>query len=375
MILLLAGAVSALAQGGSAVITLVMPPPGSEGLSVLGFGGFADGATSAYYNPALLADLERSTGSQLHFIAGSQALLPVLALPDLRQDFQGLAAVFPDHPGGTDLGVGWYRNSVAFGHNDNPATGLSILSDETVTALALGLRLGIPASLGASAKFYESRLSPDDPASPGLDGTARGLAFDVGLLINPRLSPPRSWAVPYLELVPSLNLALRNLGPDAFYQDALDADPIPTTLAVGAGLGARLADYLEVGWAWSQEAETHRRAAPGVVDYRGYSVGSLFYRFSQGWLDDDGGKRRERHTAHALEADMLRAFRFLNRLRRGDFRSPSRAFDEGFAFAPVRVLGNDYRANPRVSLGRRRIDSRDRGIRQDQESWFIALSL
>lgn len=374
--LFLFGAITIHAQRSSSIITLVMPPPGSEGISALGFGGgSADGATSAYFNPALLSDLERNTGSQLHFTTSNQALLPVLRISDLHQYFQGFAAVLPDHAGGTDLGVGWYRNRVEFGRNENPLNGTSIQSNETVTALALGIRLGFPASLGVCAKFFESRLAPDDPESPGLEGTAHGFAFDAGLLLNPRLEPPRDWVVPYLELSPNLHLSIRNLGPDAFYQDPDQADPIPTTFAAGAGMEARLVDFIMVGAAWSQESEVHHWTSEPLVDYRGFSVGFLGYRFSRGWLDDDRGRRWERHTAKALEADMLRVYRFLCRLGRFDFRSPSRSLDGGFPFAIVRVLGQDFRANPRISVGRRRIDSRDNGIRQDQKSWFLAMSL
>jgi hypothetical protein len=41
-------------------------------------GIFADGATSTWFNPALLADLERNTGSQAHSTHSSQDFLPVL---------------------------------------------------------------------------------------------------------------------------------------------------------------------------------------------------------------------------------------------------------------------------------------------------------
>ena len=58
--LTLLSAALASAQGGSAIITLIMPPPGGEGFSMLQDGGpFANGAVAAYYNPALLADLTR----------------------------------------------------------------------------------------------------------------------------------------------------------------------------------------------------------------------------------------------------------------------------------------------------------------------------
>src|SRR5687768_17203722 len=93
---------SAHGQGGSAIVTLVMPPPGGEGYSILQSGGmFADGANATYYNPALLADLERQTGAQVHYSLSHQNLLPALGLSDLNNVYWGVAAVAPDPKGGT----------------------------------------------------------------------------------------------------------------------------------------------------------------------------------------------------------------------------------------------------------------------------------
>lgn len=98
---------SAQARGGSAIITLVSPPPGGEGSSALQTGSaFADGAAAMYYNPAALPELGRGTGSQFHFTHSRQDLLPMLQLPDLKQDFEGLSGVLPDPKRGTDLGIG-----------------------------------------------------------------------------------------------------------------------------------------------------------------------------------------------------------------------------------------------------------------------------
>ncbi|GEM_PF-6682501 len=67
--------VAAQAQGGSIIITLVMPPPGGEGSSALQTGSaFADGAAAMYYNPAALAVLGRNTGSQIHYTHSDQQL-------------------------------------------------------------------------------------------------------------------------------------------------------------------------------------------------------------------------------------------------------------------------------------------------------------
>ena len=112
--------VAAMAQGGSAIITLVMPPPGGAGYSSLQSGAaFPDGAASLYYNPATLPEISRATGSQINFTHSDQYLLPVLGIQDLSQTFWAITGVIPDPTFGTDVGIGFFRNSVHFGQSEN----------------------------------------------------------------------------------------------------------------------------------------------------------------------------------------------------------------------------------------------------------------
>jgi hypothetical protein len=365
-------------QGGSAVITLVMPPPGGEGYSILQSGGmFADGATSTYYNPALLASLERHTGAQVHYSLSQQDLLPVLNLPDLYHVFWGVAAVAPDPVGGTDLGVGFFRNHVSFGENERTDASGQVVSrfksTEDIYGLGTGIRLGLPVSLGVSAKYIDSRLAQ----GPGDDGTLQSFAFDLGAVADPTWVLPSAWGLPSAELTPSFSLAVKNLGPDVFYVDPGQADPLPRTFYFGTGLRLRLLDLLDITTCYAEDREVTRRAdwPDEPVAVTGFSLGAAFYRYSAGWLDDPLGKRDEKHVGHALEFDLRRLYRMLGRWHRWDFRSPGAAFDRAFPFAPVMVLGLPYRANPRISFGTREIESRDGGIRHRQQAYFLSLSL
>ncbi len=381
--LVMLGACLAHAQGGSAIITLTMPPPGGEGYSMLQDGGlFADGAVSAYYNPALLADLERNTGSQLHFANSHQDLLPVLRFDDITHQFTGLAGLLPDPVHGTDLGVGFFRNHVEFGENPVLNREGEIVdyldSRETVWGAAVGLRLGMPVSLGVAAKFFDSYLT-DYFLSSGERKRARasGWAFDIGMLANPRLSPAASLGLPWMEFAPSLSVSLKNMGSDAFYVDAEQADPLPRKLDLGFGIQARFFDAVDFEAATTQQKEIHRRASWGLapVYINGYSISILCVRFSEAWLKDDVGKRDERHEGWALELDMLRLHRIWRRLATRDFTSPPAALDKGYPFAWTKVLGIPFRANPRLIFGRRKIDGRDKGVREGQEAVFMSLSL
>lgn len=368
---------SALGQGNSAVTTLVMPPPGGEGYSILQSGGmFADGATSTYYNPALLASLERQTGSQVHTSLSHQDLLPVLRLPDLYHVFWGVAAVVPNPAGGTDLGVGFFQSHVNFGENEQTDAGGKVVrfqATEDVYGLGIGARLGLPVSLGLSAKYIDSRLAP----GPGGDGTVRSFAFDVGAVANLTWATPSASGLPSVELTPSFSLAVKNLGPDVFYADATQSDPLPRTFSFGTGLQLRLLDLFEITAGYAEDREVTRRSEWSLdpVAVAGFSAAIAFYRYSAGWLDDPIGLRDEKHVGHAVEFDLRRMLRFLGRWRRNDYRSPSAAFDASFPFAPATVLGLPYRANPRFSFGNRGIESRDQGVRNRQNAFFINLSL
>lgn len=365
---------TARAQGGSAVITLVIPPPGGEGYTSLQSGAaLPQGAASMFYNPALLSDLERSTGSQLFFTHSRQQLLPVLRLEDLTHEFQGFAAVAPDPEGGTDMAIGVFRNHVNFGENVETDEWGEVVrrfnSSETVYGLGTAIRLGIPVSVGGTVKYYESHLAN------GMEEPGIGWAFDLGVLVNPRILPPiRDFAA--ASFTPSLGLAVKNLGPDVFYREAWQSDPIPRTYTAALGLKLDALDMVEIEWENTVDQEWVRgytRWDP--VRNTGFSVLFTAYRYSAGWLEDESGKRSEKHISHSLEFNFLRMHRMLSRIHRTDYTSDSRAMEQGYLFRKTRVWGIPFRANPRLVIGTRKIKSYDGGIRNGQNAFFLAFSL
>jgi hypothetical protein len=329
-----------------------------------------------------LADLERQTGSQLHFTRSKQDLLPILRYNDLYHSYTGFAMALPSAGIGDDLGIGYFQSYVSFGRramtDANGEVIDSYVPNEVVHGLGAGLRLFGPLSVGVSAKYFESILARSrTSAGEEIDATVRSWAFDAGILLNPRITPAPGWSYPWMEMMPSFGFAIRNLGPDVFYVEADQADPIPTAADLSLGFQVRVADLLEGSVAAVREAEIHRRASfdEAEVMTLGYSVKALFFRFSEGHLDDTRGKRDERHRGYALELDMLNIFRFLQRLERWDWASPPSALEARFPFGRTRFLGQPFRANPRFVFGRRWIDSRNRGIRDGQDAWFFGFSL
>lgn len=369
------GGKAAMAQGGSAVITLVMPPPGGEGFTALQSGAaLPQGAASLYYNPALISDLERSTGSQLFYTRSRQTLLPVLGLEDLNHEFQGFAAVAPDPVGGTDMAVGFFRNHVNFGENiqtDRSGEVRRFNSSETVYGLGAAIRLGLPVSVGGTVKYYESQLAH------GFDGaeTGMGWAFDLGLLVNPRFFPPGG-EFAAVSFTPSLGLAVKNLGPDNFYREAWQSDPIPRTYTAAWGMKLDAFDMLELELENCFDQEwTRNDTKLNPIRNTGFSAMLLYYRYSESRLEDELGRRSEKHVSHSFEFDFLRMHRMANRFRRTDYASGSAAMDQGYPFRKARVWGIPFRANPRFVFGNRKIKSYEGGMRTGQRAFFLAFSI
>ncbi|MEO7424290.1 MAG: hypothetical protein ABI036_03825 [Fibrobacteria bacterium] len=375
---LAAAAAFAFAQGGSAVVTLVLPPPAGQGYSALQSGAaLPEGAASLYFNPALLAELQRTKGSQLYFTRSRQVLLPVLKLPDLYQDFWSLAAVAPDTSGGTDMAVGFFRNHINFGENTvTDRDGLVVdrfQSYETVYGLGTAVRLGCPLSFGATIKFIDSHLADGYAGSHA----ARSFAFDVGAVLHPRLAPAPHLGLPAIEVSPSLALVAKNIGPDVYYAEAWQADPIPTTYSGAFGFRLEAMDVAELEAGADMDYEWTRRSDTlNQVRVLGYSWRLATIRFGESWLNDPGGKRFEKHEFTAVEIDFLNLHRILRRLTTRDFHSPSAALDQGYRFPYTKILGTVYRANPHLEIGVRRIEGRDGGIRNGQKSrYYLVLSI
>gem|GEM_PF-6717383 len=289
----------------------------------------------------------------------------MLKLDDLRQEFDAVSGVLTDSKEGFDLGFGLFRNRVNFGTNqqtdqNGQPTEAIFDSYETSYALGMGVRLGMPVSLGGTFKFYDSRLAQ----GLGANGKSQGWAFDIGFLIDPDFHPLDPAGISSLEFKPSLGMLYQNIGPDNFYNEALQADPIPTTYRIGLCLTFSLADLLEIRASNDLEKEIPRWdfSADQQVVTTEYSLDFLGYRYAFGELSDPGGKRLEESFSNGINLNALRLWRIWHRIQTGDFKSAGESLEKGFPF-------------PALSFGTRVIHSRDNGTRDQQKSFFLALSL
>jgi len=166
------------------------------------------------------AGLERfhSADNQVAFFY--EKLLPILNIPDLYHLYTGVT--FPAAEWGT-LGV--FVNFISFGQtvvsgetSDNTNT---FNSSETVVGLSYGTRINRQWGFGLNFKFFYSRLS-SGAALGEPDATTASYAVDAGLLGKDLL-------------VKGLNagLVLANIGPNVYYVDKSNDDPIPLTWRMG----------------------------------------------------------------------------------------------------------------------------------------------
>lgn len=169
-----------------------------------------------------LAGIERyvHAPSQLAFFY--EKLLPVLNIPDLYHLYTGVT--FPMAEWGT---LALWINFISFGQTvvsggdfDQGAAN-TFNSTETVVGLGYGTRLNRNWGLGLNFKFFYSSLSAGAiPGEP--DAKTASYAVDLGIL-------GKDIALQGLNLA----LVLANVGPNVYYVDKSNDDPIPLTWRVG----------------------------------------------------------------------------------------------------------------------------------------------
>ena len=353
---------SALAQGAPAVAALETPPAGGDGYASLEAGAaFSTGAFSAFHNPATLGELYRSTGATFHAATVERSLL----LPGTSVRHTGFAASLPSTEG-VDIGLSYSRTASDYGTVLLPSDSLPSMADayEHVHTFGLGVRLGMPVSVGGAVKFFESDLGA---------ARATGWAYDVGLLLRPVLVSKTSSL--YTETAPSAALVLQNLGQDVRYGSSMFSDPLPRTFRAAVGTEARIADIAAVSIGWDLAKSVHRHADGGdVAQTIGLSGALLGLRYSVGRLHDPEGYGNETHQALAYEFDLRQWRRAAKRLRTGDFASSSAALESDDATNAGGFPA--YRPNLRFIAGRKWISENSSSSGRDGgDSWYFSVAL
>ncbi len=147
-----------------------------------------------------------------------EQLLPYFKIPDLWHAYASV--VYPTQDWGT---IGGFVNYINMGENvTTDALGREMppkRSWEGVFGLSYGLALKEDLSLGLNAKYVYSALAP---ALTDGQGVGQTFAIDAAVL-------KRNFFLKKLDL----GFMLQNMGPDIFYMDRNNPDPIPFTLRLG----------------------------------------------------------------------------------------------------------------------------------------------
>lgn len=216
--------------GESSVITLIFPF-GARNTAMGEVGtALADDDAALFYNPAGLGIPNPSWngGSVSGFY---ERLLPYFS--DLQDLWHGTISSYYQPPNKVIGGFGLFINYINMGENPvSDAFGNAISlsrSREYVIALGWGFNFceygDTSDNFGITAKFINSLLAPG--MGENGEGTAQSVAFDFG----------------YLRLFRSglrFGFTLMNMGPDVFYIDRSNPDPIPFTINLALGLKKRL---------------------------------------------------------------------------------------------------------------------------------------
>lgn len=156
----------------------------------------------------------------------------------------GAVGTFPLGDWGT---IGGFVNFVSFGEatieSDNGAAAQTFNSTEIVAGVSYGTRLTRRQSLGVSFQFLYSDLTSGVAGQE--DATTASYAVSVGWLM-------RDIFIPRL----SAGVVVANMGPDVYYVDKSQSDPIPLTWRFGlAWVPIQLADHrLSVTADYSRES-------------------------------------------------------------------------------------------------------------------------
>jgi hypothetical protein len=340
---------SVFAVGNTAVITLDFPF-GAENAG-LGESGVshAKNIYTLWYNPANLPAVYDETYSNIMYGHFYEHLLPSFRIPDLWHTADPFCViankVFPN----IDLAMGLFDNHINFGRNEITDslgnTIRTVLSDETVWSYSLAGRWLDLVSAGVSIKSVYSRLAPSIGPGP-TSGTAKGLAYDIGLRLGKRIS-----FFDIVELQPALGVSWQNLGDwKVYYIKPEDWGPIGKKVLYGGSFGVNVLELFE----YTFIREIDRSLIPGywdeVIKHWGYRMQiSPFYCLTQGKMDDPAGNRHETSTGCVISFNfrktidmILKVCTLSDKINGTDSYKRIKEWDEGFRFGSMACRPNIY---------------------------------
>jgi hypothetical protein len=229
--------------------------------------GLADDAWATYWNPAGYAFQQGSELAMTH-----ANWLPALGLSDLwiahlayKQPVEELDGVVSGMI--TYLNLGEFAQTTSSG----PDVVSTFKGYEVAFAIGYSTKLAPTLGIGVNARIIYSRLSPFGAGEEKGSGTATGFSFDVGLMYR-----PESVVIPFTDVDLGKNLSLgmniSNIGPNIFYVDRAQADPLPMNLRLGFAYKLTESEYNSLTWITDVNRLLVKRDTAGTADefYKGF---------------------------------------------------------------------------------------------------------
>lgn len=233
----------------SAVLFLKIAPGGRYGGMGEAGVALADDAGATWWNPAGLAYQNQSQITMMH-----ANWLPQFHLPDLYYDF--ISYTYPVQDMGTFGAHLIFLNLGSSTRTDEAGNEQGTFSTyEGALGLSYGTMMTKNTALGMSARFIYSHLADRGAGAEKGSGVATGIGIDVGVLHKPKFLPGLQ-----------LGANLSNLGPKIAYIDAAQADPIPTSIKLGAAYHVVDTEFNKVTVVGDIDKELVRKYSDGTSD-------------------------------------------------------------------------------------------------------------
>ncbi|MDP4175357.1 MAG: type IX secretion system outer membrane channel protein PorV [Bacteroidota bacterium] len=217
------------AQGGQTGVPFLLLAPDSRGGAIgESGGGLADNSSAIFWNPAGIAFL---TGSEVSITHSNW--LPQFHL-DIFYDYVTYRQYIKDLDGSITASLTYmnFGEFIQTGENSPDELGKFNSFDAALT-LGYATKVHPDWGLGFNFRVIHSKLAGDiTVANQKGSGSATTVSFDIGAMWR-----PEKFVIPFIDedlgTRFSLGMNLSNIGPDIYYINKAQADPIPTNFRLG----------------------------------------------------------------------------------------------------------------------------------------------
>ncbi len=226
------------AQGETAVPFLLIAPDAQAGGMGQAGTGLADNGSAVFWNPGGLAFLK---GTYLNL--SHTPWLPEFG-SDMTYDFLSATHYLPGWDGSVGASITYFNLGTFTETGPGGPTPLGTWhAFEYAVTLGYGAQVADGLGIGANFRYIHSALAPFGTPGTGEQGSgiASDVSFDLGVLYR-----PQTLQLPLFGDMGNrigLGLDLSNMGPNLYYIDQAQADPLPTNLRVGIAVHALKSEY------------------------------------------------------------------------------------------------------------------------------------